>query len=392
MQNHEEETHMLRLDRVSMIALMLALAACSGGGGGNDDDSGPGGTPVTEDDGDVDGGDSGDDVDDGDVDGDDGGDDVDDGVDGDESGDDVDDGDTGEDGDEDEGEDVVDGDEGTDGDDDSPTDGDEDEGGDDEGGDDEAEPPVGEDVDDGGDVAVDDDFDLVYDLSLTDLGLSDRGESSVRGNISDEIVVSTSGGGSVTLSNPFITERKLVRMTVDTGDRATDRILISQIGTESFDQILNYSSFAIWSIPSFGDTIRSIGSGHFVNRDVATSIPVSGSAGYSGSAMAVEGVLGDFSGETFFGSFGATANFSANTLTGRADLEEFGSVNFGTATISRDGRPTFVGGGATASGGYELGGVEGQFAGPEGEEIVGRFSLIQPGVKALTGSFGGRRE
>jgi hypothetical protein len=122
-------------------------------------------------------------------------------------------------------------------------------------------------------------------------------------------------------------------------------------------------------------------------------MPASGSATYSGAAIAMETDGASKALDLMTGQFVAKADFTANTISGHTDLDSantglaWGSIDTGTMSFG-DGA-AFSGSQATSSRGH-TGQANGEFFGPGAAEVGGVFKLQSEG-SVVTGGFGAKK-
>ena len=156
---------------------------------------------------------------------------------------------------------------------------------------------------------------------------------------------------------------------------------------------LEYTSYGVWLESSAsgvltGSSDQVSGAGGFVIGDATPvgDMPRTGSASYSGRAVAVELRDGQVP-RTLSGTFDATADFGSGTVTAGADLRDaVNGASFGRVAMNGLGirGNTFSG---AASTGSHSGTVEGGFAGPRAAELGGSFAL--EGSSTVHGAFAG---
>ena len=158
-------------------------------------------------------------------------------------------------------------------------------------------------------------------------------------------------------------------------------------GSQNWDFALTYTSFALYETSD-----GAMGAVAFEIPTAASAMPTAGSASYNAFVAAQD--------ENFIGIRGTAKlqfDFGAGTLAGHFDPVIYDYLAGNTPLGHYDFANTVFGAGSTSFSGQlsnskvtGLGSFEGQFTGPEAQELMARFSapLINPYTNKQTNMFG----
>jgi transferrin binding protein len=192
-----------------------------------------------------------------------------------------------------------------------------------------------------------------------------------------------------------------------TSGSATYTFTLSDVGATAN---LNYSTFGQWSVNTGSNSANtSVGFYSVGSATPTASVPVTGSATYTGGALGIAVLNQSSTGYLFNGIATLTAIFSSDTISGaitsinaystgqpNTPVGTLNSINFTSGTIGGNGFAGSASTSSTAGTAADISGASGTFRGnffgPAAQEAGGTFGLTNSTTNAIiSGSFGAHK-